>query len=135
MGREAPTSQVSCAADQGKGPVTAGAVKGEVHGVGSYSAGDTPGGMLSRVDIGAFPSSRWYGVTIMPWALGGLTLREALQMVRKARQSIPSSSMASVSRCWMSLALHCWIEWGLEAPLDSASLRAVEQQFSASAEA
>ena len=31
---------------------------------------DNPGGMLSRVDIGAFPSSRWKGVTIIPWNSG-----------------------------------------------------------------
>ena len=55
--------------------------------------------MLSRVDIRAFPSRRWKGVTIVPQALGGLALRAVLQAVRKARQSLLSSSMASASRC------------------------------------
>ena len=45
--------------DQGKGPVAAGAVEGGVHGADSHSRGDTPGGMLNRVDIGAFLSNRW----------------------------------------------------------------------------
>ena len=85
------------------------------------------GGILSRVDIGAFPSSRWKEVIIMPWASGGLALRAVPQVVRKARQSFPSSPMASASRHWMSLAWHCWIEQALEAMLDSASLMAVEQ--------
>ena len=50
--------------------------------------------MFSRVDIGAFPRSRWKGVTIMPWASGGLALRAVLQVVGKVRQSLPSSSVA-----------------------------------------
>ena len=61
--------------------------------------GDTPGGMLSRVHVGAFPSSRWKGDTIILWASGGLALRAVLQVVRKARWSLLSSSMASASRC------------------------------------
>ena len=95
--------------------------------------GNTPRGMLSRVDVGAFPSSRWKGVTIIPWASGGLALRAVLQAVRKARQSLLSSSMASASRHWMSLACDCWIEQAWEVPWDSASLITVEQWFSASA--
>ena len=43
--------------------------------------------------------------------------------------------MASASRCWMSLACDCWIERTCEAPQESASLIAVEQQFSATAKA
>ena len=78
-----------------------------------------PGVMLNKVDIGAFPSNRWYWVTIMPWPSGGLALRAAQQAVRKARCSLPSSSIASASRCWMSLARDCWAEWALEALLDS----------------
>ena len=61
--------------------------------------GDTPGGMLSRVDIEAFPSSRWKGVTIIPQASGGLALRAVPQTARKVRWSLFSSSMASASRC------------------------------------
>ena len=55
--------------------------------------------MLSRVDIGAIPSKRWKGVTIILWALGGLALRAVPQAARKARWSLLSSSMASASRC------------------------------------
>ena len=97
--------------------------------------GIPPGGMLNRVDIGAYPSNRWYGVIMMPQPLGGLALRAALQAVRKVRWSFPSSSMAFTSRCWMSLVWDCWVEPALEAPLDSASLMVVEQWFSASAKA
>ena len=43
--------------------------------------------------------------------------------------------MASASRQLMSLAWDCWIKWALEALPDSASLMAVEEQFSASAKA
>ena len=121
--------------DQGKGPVAAGAVEGGVYRADSHSGEGTPGGMLNRVDIGAFPSNRWYGVTIMPWPSGGLALRAVPQAVRKARWFFPSSSIASNSRCWISLASNCWVEWALEAPLDSASLMVVEQQFSSSAKA
>ena len=128
------SGKLCCCLDQCEGPVAAGTVKGGVHGPDSCSGGDTPRGMLNRVDVGAFPNSRWYEATIMLWASGGLALRAALQVVRKARQSLPSSSMASTSRHWMSLAWDCWIEWALEVPLDSTSLRAVEQQFSVSAE-
>ena len=35
----------------------------------------------------------------------------------------------------MSLVWDCWIEWALGVPLDSGSLMAVEQWFSASARA
>ena len=97
--------------------------------------GDTPVGMLSRVDIGAFPSSRWKGVTIIPQASGGLALRAVLQVARKVGHSFFSSSIASASRHWMSLACDCWIEWASKAHHDSTSLIAVEHQFSASAEA
>ena len=69
----------------------------------------------------------------MPQASGGLALRMAPQVVRKVRQSLPSSLMASASRHWMSLAWDCWIEWVLEAPQESASWMADKQQFSASA--
>ena len=62
----------------------------------------------------------------MPWPSGGLALRAALQVVRKARQSFPSSSMAYASRHWMSLVWGCW---------DIASELVVEQQFSTSARA
>ena len=75
------------------------------------------------------------GVTMILWALGGLALRAEPQMARKARQSILSSSIASASICWMSLACDCWIRQACEAPRDSTSLMAVEQQFSASAKA
>ena len=68
-------------------------------------------------------------------ALGELALRAAPQVVRKARQSFPSSSMASASRHWMSLSWACWVDWALEALLDSASLMVVEQQFSTCARA
>ena len=61
--------------------------------------GDTPGEMLSRVDIGAFPSNMWKGVTIISLTLGGLALKEVPQAARKVRQSLFSSSMASASRC------------------------------------
>ena len=59
--------------------------------------GDTPGRMLNRVDVGVFPISRWNGVTIIPLALGRVALRAELQVVRKARHSLLSSSMASAS--------------------------------------
>ena len=71
----------------------------------------------------------------MPQPLGGVALRAALQAVRKARQSFPSSSIAFASRHWMSLACDCWVEQALEVSLDSTSLMVVEQQFSASAKA
>ena len=35
---------------------------------------------------------------------------------KEGRQSLPSSLMASTSRCWMSLAWDCWIEWALKLP-------------------
>ena len=69
----------------------------------------------------------------MSQPLGGLALRAAMQAVREARWSFPSSSMASTSRHQMSLAWDCWIEQALEMLLDSASLMAVEQWFAASA--
>ena len=105
--------------------MAAGAVEGGVHGADSHSGGDTPRGMLNRVDVGALPSNRWYGITIMPWPLGGLALRAAPQVVRKVKQSFPSSSIASTFRCWMSLVWDCWVEWAQEVPLDSASLMVV----------
>ena len=123
-----------CCLDWGQGPMAAGAVEGGVYGADSQSGGDTPWGMLNRVDVGAFASNRWYGVTIMPWPSGGLALRAAPQAVGKVRWSFPSSSMASASRHWMSLAWDCWVEWALEV-LDSASLVVVEQQFSTSSKA
>ena len=101
----------------------------------SHSGRDTPRGMLNRVDVGALPSNRWYGVTIIPWPLVGAALRAVPQAVRKVRQSFPSFTMASASRHWMSLVWACWVERALEEPLDSASLMVVEQQFSASARA
>ena len=110
MGMGAPSGQASSAAAwMGRGPVTVGAEKGGVCRAGSHSEGDTPRGMFSRVDIGAFPISRWKGVTIMPWALGGLAQRAVPQVARKARWSFPSSSMASASRHWMSLVWDCWV--------------------------
>ena len=135
MKKWAPPGQASGATiwTGAKVQMAAGAVEGEVSRADSCSGGDTPGGMLNRVDVGAFPSNRWYGVTIMPWPPGGLTLRAAPQAVRKVRQSLPSSSIASASRHWMSFVWNCWVEWALEVPLDSASLMVVEQQFSASA--
>ena len=57
--------------------MAAGAVEGGVCGADSHSGGDTPGGILNRVDVGALPSNRWYGVTIMPRPSGGLALRRA----------------------------------------------------------
>ena len=59
-GEEGPTQSGKwcCHLDCGKGPVAAGAVEGVVCRADSYSGGDTPGGMLNRVDIGAFPSNR-----------------------------------------------------------------------------
>ena len=119
--------------DQGKGPGTTGVEEGGGCRAGSCWRGHTPEGMLSRVDVGAFPSSRWKGVTIIPQASWGLALRAVLQVVRKARQSLFSSSLASASRRWMSLACDCWIEWAWVTLWDSASLIAVDQQFSASA--
>ena len=85
MGEEGPTQsgEWCCHLDCGKGPVAARAVEGGVYKADSYSGGDTPGGMLNRVDIGAFPSNRWYGVIIMPWLLWGLALRAAPQVVRE----------------------------------------------------
>ena len=121
--------------DWGKDLVVAGAVEGRVHGTDSHSGGDTPRGMFNRVDVGAFPSNRWYGVIIMPQPLGGLALRAALQAVRKVRQSFPSFSVASAPRHWMSMVWAYWDEWALEALLDSASHMVVEQQFSTSARA
>ena len=49
--------------------------------------------------MGAFPNSRWKGVTIILWASGGLALGAILQAVRKVRWSLLSSSMVSASRC------------------------------------
>ena len=134
-GEGGPTQSGRCCyhLDQGEGLDAAGAVKGGVHRAGSCSGGDTPKGMLNRADVGAFPSSKWYRITIMPWLSGVLALRAAPQAVRKVRWSLSSSSIASASRPWMSLAWDCWIEQALEALLESASLMVVEQWFSASA--
>ena len=44
--------------------------------------------MLSRIDVGAFPNSRWKGVTIMPWASEGLALRAVLQKEGKVVPSL-----------------------------------------------
>ena len=96
MGTEAPPGWVSCAAiwtEVGAQPLLG--QRKEESGEQVPVEGDIPRGMLSRV---AFPSSRWKGVTIIPWVFGGLTLRAVLQVVRKARQSLLSSSMASASR-------------------------------------
>ena len=128
MGKGAPPSQVSGATVWTRAKVwwLLGQWKEESVGQISIQEGIPPGGMLNRVDIGAFPSNRWYGVTIMPQPLGGLALRAAPQVVRKARQSFPSSSIASASRHWMSLTWDCLVEQALEAQLDSASLVVVE---------
>ena len=70
MGMEAPPGQTSCAAawTEVRAWVLLGQRKEES--VGQVPVeGDTPGGILSRVDNGAFPSSRCKGVTIIPWAL------------------------------------------------------------------
>ena len=100
MGMEAPLSWASCAAAWTKMRALVLLGQRKEESVGQVPVeGDTPGGMLSRVDIGTFPSSRWKGVTIIPWALGGLALRAVLQEARKARKSPLSSSMASASRC------------------------------------
>ena len=48
-----------------------------------------PGGMLSRVDIGTFPSSRWHGVIIISWASGWLALRAALADGKEGK-AVPS---------------------------------------------
>ena len=99
MGMEAPPSLASCATTWTE--VMAWSLLGQrkEESVGQVPVeGDTPGGMLRRVDIGAFSSSRWKGVTIIPWASGGLDLRAVLQAARKARWSLLSSSMASASR-------------------------------------
>ena len=76
MGDGGPTqsSKLCHHLDQGEGPVTAGIEEG-VCWAGSGSGGDTHRGMHSRVDIAAFPSSRWKGVTIIRLASGGLALR------------------------------------------------------------
>ena len=58
MGKGAPPSQASDTAIWTK---AAGAVEGGLHRANSQSEGDTPGGMLNRVDVGALPSNRWYG--------------------------------------------------------------------------
>ena len=109
-GWEVPPGWVSCAAAWTKARVLA------LLGPRKESVGQVPGGMLSRVDVGAFSSSRWKEVTIIPWASGGLALRGVPQAARKVKESLFSSSMASASRCWMSLACDCWIEWALKAP-------------------
>ena len=103
-----------------------GAEEGGICWADSCWRGDTPGGKLSRVDVGAFPTSRWKGVTIILQALRGLALRVVPQAVRNVRQSLLSSSMASASRHWMSLACNCWIKWVCEVPWDSASMIAVD---------
>ena len=121
--------------DQGEGLGALVTEAGGVHVAGSCWGKDTPEGMLSRADIGPFPSKRWKRVTIIPWALGGLVLRAVLQVARKVRQSLISSPVVLASRCWMSLSCDYWISWACEAPWDSASLIAVEQWFSASAKA
>ena len=69
----------------------------------SCSGSDTTRVKLNMADVGASPNSKWYGVIIIPWPSGGLALRAVLQAVKKVRQSLPSYSMASASRCWMSL--------------------------------
>ena len=106
-GASTQSGELCCHVDQGEGPVAAGAEEGGVCGAGSCSGGDSPGGMLSRVDVGAFPSSKWKGVTIIPQASGGLALRVVPQAARKARWSLPSSLMTFTSRCWISLACDC----------------------------
>ena len=102
MGKEASPSQASCVAAWTK--VRAWALLGQrkEEPAGQVPVeGGYPWGMLSRVDVGAFPSSRSKGLTIIPWNSGGLALRAVPQVVKKARWSLLSSSMASASRCWM----------------------------------
>ena len=118
-----PRQRLRCSGSAGRGSLQSGL----------WLTGRYPGGMLSRTDIGAFPSKRWKGVTKTPQAIAGLASRAEPQAARKVRQSVLSSSMASVSKCCMSLACVCWIQWDGEAPQDSASLMTVEQQSSASA--
>ena len=100
MRTEALPSWASCAATWTK--VRAQALLGQrkEESVGQVPVeGDTPREMLRRVGIGEFPSSRWKGTTVIPWASGGLALKAVPQVARKARQSLLSSSVASVSRC------------------------------------
>ena len=100
MGMEAPPSWASCVATWTKARAQALWGRGRRSLWGRFLLkGDIAGGMISRVDVGAFPSSRWKGVTIILWASGGLALRAVLQMARKARHSLLSSSMDSASRC------------------------------------
>ena len=100
MGMEAPPGQVSHVTAWTKVRAWAPLVMGKEKSVQQVPVeGGTPGGMHSRVDIGAFPSSRWKGVTIIRWASGGLALRAIPQVARKARHSLFSSSMASAFRC------------------------------------
>ena len=66
MGKEDSPSQASCVATWTK--VRAWALWGQrkKESVGQIPVeGGYPGGMLNRVEVGAFPGSRWKGVTII----------------------------------------------------------------------
>ena len=94
--------------------------------------GDAPGRMLKRLDIGTYPSSKWYGAISMPQDSEELAFKVALQAERKLSWYLLSSSMDTSSRCWMSLVCDCWMEQAWEAPQVSASQMAVEQWAPAS---
>ena len=71
----APSGKWCCCLDQGEGSGSLAAGTGGVCRVASGCKGGTPGGMLSRLDVGAFHSKRWKGVTNIPWALEELASR------------------------------------------------------------
>ena len=88
--------------------------------------------MFRRVAKGMFPMSKGRGPISTPWASRGQACSAVPQVARKERQSLPSSSMASISRCCIPSACDCWMEWACSAQQDPAFLISVVQWVSAS---
>ena len=87
-------------------------------------------GGVQKSGQGHVPMSNWRGPISTPQASGGQACSAIPQAARKERQSLPSSSMASVSRCCISSACKCWMEWTCSIQWDSAFLiSAVQQAF------
>ena len=79
-----------------------------------------------------FPISNWRGYIRVPWASREQACSAALQAVKKDWQSLPSSSMASLSRpCILSLCDCCRVQ-ARSAQAASASLIVAVQVASAS---
>ena len=85
------------------------------------------GGLFRRVPRDMFPMSNWRGPISTPQASMGQACYAVPQVTGKERQSLPSFSMAFISRCCMPSACDCWMEWPCLVQWDSVFLIAVVQ--------